>query len=92
LKLAKAKTDAAAPGAPTLAEVVGELRAIRQALNTQGAGALDREAAAAYIAVSTATLERLTAAGKLKSIRVSEGRVAWRRTALDAYLAALEGQ
>jgi hypothetical protein len=90
LKLAKAKPDASGHGAPTLAEVVGELRAIRQALTVQGAGALGREAAAAYIAVSTATLERLTAAGKLKSIHVSEGRVAWRRQGLDAYLDSLD--
>lgn len=49
---------------------------------------LNRENAAAYLGISTATLERLTAAGKLRSIRVSEGRVGWTRKALDAYLDA----
>jgi hypothetical protein len=40
--------------------------------------------------VSTATLDRLTSACKLRSIRVSDGRVGWTRKALDAYLAQLE--
>lgn len=74
------------------AEVLKELRAIRQALFAGTAAVLNREAAAAYIGLSTATLERLTSAGKLKSIKISDGRVGWTRKALDAYLAALEAK
>jgi excisionase family DNA binding protein len=74
----------------TMADVVFELRAIRAALAAHGAAVLNREGAAAYLGISTATLERLTSAGKLASVRVSEGRVGWLRKALDAYLDALE--
>ena len=83
----KTKTE---PEPASLAEVLAELRLIRQQLGTQAAAVLNREAAAVYIGVSTATLERLTAAAKLRTIRVSEGRVGWTRKGLDAYLAELE--
>lgn len=73
-----------------IADVLAELRAIRQALGAQTAAVLCREAAATYLGISTATLERLTSAGKVRSIRVSEGRVGWTRKALDAYLANLD--
>jgi predicted DNA-binding transcriptional regulator AlpA len=85
----KTKADPA-PNGEAFAEVLTELRAIRNALAAQGAAVLNREAAALYVGVSTATLDRLTSAGKLRSIRVSEGRVGWKRKALDAYLDALE--
>jgi excisionase family DNA binding protein len=71
-------------------QVLEELRAIRRALSAQTAAVLGRDEAAAYISVSTATLDRLTSAGKLRSVRVSEGRVGWTRKGLDAYLEAQE--
>jgi hypothetical protein len=87
--LRSTKSDAVPTGA-TLDDVLGELRAMRQAIGAQSAAVLNREGAATYLAISTATLDRLTSAGKLHSIRVSEGRVGWTRKALDAYLAAQE--
>ena len=78
----------------TVAIVTGAGHGIGRAeavtLAAHGAAVLNREAAARYLGISTATLERLTSAGKLRSIRVSEGRVGWTRKALDAYLAAQE--
>lgn len=74
---------------PSLAEVVSELRAIRHSLDSHGAAVLNREAAATYLGISTATLERLTSKGIIRSIKVSEGRVGWMRSTLDSYLAVL---
>ena len=85
----KTKSNPTASG-NNLGEVLSELRAIRQALAAQGAAVLAREAAAAYLTLSTATLERLTSKGKLRSVKISDGRVGWTRKALDAYLAAQE--
>jgi predicted site-specific integrase-resolvase len=58
-------------------------------LAAQSAGALPRDAAANFIGVSPATLDRLTSAGKIKSVRVSVGRICWRRVDLEKYLADL---
>jgi hypothetical protein len=70
--------------------VLDELRSIRRLLSSAAAGALNREAAANYLSISTATLDRLTGEGRpLQSVCVSQGRVAWRRVDLDAYLADL---
>jgi len=66
--------------------ILGELRLIRELLSEQSAAALGREAAARYLDVSTATLERLTSAGKVKSVMVSAGRRIWRRVDLERYL------
>ena len=65
------------------------LTEIRDLLAEQSAGALGRKAAARFLGISTSTLDRLTNAGKLKSVRVSEGRVAWLRSELQKYLDAL---
>lgn len=71
--------------------LMSELREIRRLLSANGAGALNRELAANYLSVSPATLDRLTAGGKLRSVQVSQGRVAWRRADLDGYLESLVG-
>jgi hypothetical protein len=73
----------------TLADVIRALRRVRDALAERSAAALGREAAAHYIGVSVATLDRLTSAGKIKSVRVSEARVCWRHIDLEKYLADL---
>ena len=66
--------------------ILAELRTIRAMLSDQSAAALGREAAARFLDVSTATLERLTSAGKVKSVMVSAGRRVWRRADLEKYL------
>ncbi len=57
----KTKTQ---PETGNLAEVLAELKLIRQQLGAQTAAVLNREAAGAYLGISVATLERLTSAGK----------------------------
>jgi excisionase family DNA binding protein len=66
--------------------VLDELRSIRELLSAQSAAALGRDAAARFLAVSVSTLDRLTSAGKVKSVMVSEGRRVWRRADLEKYL------
>lgn len=72
-----------------LSAVLKALTDIRNILGDQSAAALCRDAASRYLGISTATLDRLTSAGKLKSVRVSQGRVVWRRSDLDDYLNSL---
>lgn len=84
-----ARTISAAAKTVDLGDVVRELQALRAVLGEQSAGALGREAAANFLGISTATLDRLTSAGKIRSVRVSEGRVVWRRVDLEKYLAEL---
>jgi phage host-nuclease inhibitor protein Gam len=73
----------------TTDDLLRALRRIEARLSEQSAAALGRESAANFLGVSTATLDRLTNAGKVKSVRVSEGRVCWRRVDLEKYLAEL---
>jgi excisionase family DNA binding protein len=74
------------PATSSNAAILEELRTIRELLSAQSAAALGRDAAARYLDVSTATLERLTSAGKVKSVMVSAGRRIWRRCDLEKYL------
>ncbi|HZZ81933.1 MAG TPA: helix-turn-helix domain-containing protein [Gemmataceae bacterium] len=69
-----------------LADLIAELKQIKELLGEQSSAAFRRGAAARFLGVSPATLDRLTSAGKLRSVRVSEGRVVWRRADLQAYL------
>ena len=83
-------TASAADNQPaTTGDLLRALRRIEARLAEQSAAALGREPAASFIGVSAATLDRLTSAGKVKSVRVSEGRVCWRRVDLEKYLAEL---
>lgn len=75
---------------PSFKAILAELRSIRELMSVQAAAALGREAAARYLDVSTATLERLTSSGKVKSVMVSAGRRIWRRADLDKYLNDLD--
>ena len=59
----------------TLADLAQLLQGIESRLAEQSAAALGREGAAHYIGVSPSTLDRLTSAGKIKSVRVSAGRM-----------------
>jgi len=70
-------------------DLLQALRRIEARLFEQSAAALGRESAATFIGVSPATLDRLTSAKKIKSVRVSAGRVCWRRMDLEKYLADL---
>jgi excisionase family DNA binding protein len=72
-----------------LGDVLSALERIERLLAEQSSAALGRDAAARYLGVSVATLDRLTSAGKLKSVRVSVGRVVWRRIDLEKYLGDL---
>jgi excisionase family DNA binding protein len=74
------------PSAASSDAILDELRTIRELLSEQSAAALGREAAARYLQISKATLERLTSAGKVKSVMVSAGRRVWRRADLEKYL------
>ena len=74
--------DATAAG-NNMAEVLAELRAIRQVL--RGPAMFDREEAAAYLIISPATLDHLTDVGRLKAVEI-DGETRWLRDALDAYL------
>lgn len=50
---------------------------------------LGREQLAEALSISTATLDRLDAAGKLpKAVPLCRGRKLWRRTEVDSWLAA----
>lgn len=68
------------------AAMLQELRTIRELLSAQSAAALGREAAARFLDISAATLDRLTSAGKIQSVMVSAGRRVWRRADLEKYL------
>jgi hypothetical protein len=65
--------------------VLEELRKIRELLSMRTAAPFGRDAAARFLDVSVATLDRLTSAGKVKSVMVSEGRRVWRRVDLEKY-------
>jgi hypothetical protein len=74
------------PAALPADAILHELRTIRELLSAQSAAALGRDAAARFLDISTATLERLTSAGKVRSVLVSAGRRVWRRVDLEKYL------
>lgn len=74
-----------------LAGVLKSLQQIESLLAEQSAAALGRDAAARFIGVSPATLDRLASSNPaLRPVRVSIGRVVWRREDLCAFLAGLE--
>lgn len=51
---------------------------------------ISREAAAAYVSVSPGTFDKMIAEGRMpKARRLSEGRIAWDRFELDAYIERL---
>ena len=78
------------PDTPTNSEILETLRRIESLLAEQSAAALGRDAAARFIGVSVATLDRLASVNPaLRPVRVSQGRVVWLRSALEAYLKSL---
>ena len=74
-----------------LGDLLDALKRIEALLAERSAAVLRREAAARFIGVSTATLDRLASRNPaLRPVRVSQGRVVWRRADLQAFLDALE--
>lgn len=70
----------------TIADVVHELRRLRRAIAGSQAELLSAPQAAAMLGLSTATLYRLVASGKLPpGIRVGGGR-RWKRTDLTEWI------
>ena len=54
---------------------------------------VDRRGLAGLLSVSVATLSRMASGGKLpREIRVSAGRIAWRRSTIEAWIGASEKQ
>jgi predicted DNA-binding transcriptional regulator AlpA len=84
-------TLSSSPAVPTPDLLLEELREIKLLLAAQSAAVLNRAAAARFIGVSPATLDRLASANPaLRPVRVSQGRVVWRREDLQAFLDGLE--
>lgn len=74
-----------------LGDVVAALGRIEELLAEESSAVLCRAAAARFIGVSPATLDRLASANPaLRPVRVSVGRVVWRRADLRSFLEALE--
>lgn len=76
-----------------LAAVVRELRAIRDLLECQAAELLDADAVAQLLGISTATLYRLRATGRIPppvKLGTGPGLVRWRRADLMKHLAELK--
>jgi predicted DNA-binding transcriptional regulator AlpA len=63
-------------------EMLAELKAIRAALEAGHSELLDRDAVAALLGVSTATIDRMRAAGDLPEPVSLRGAVRWRRREL----------
>lgn len=71
-------------------DVLAALKRIEALLAEQSAEVFCRDAAARFIGVSPATLDRLASANPaLRPVRVSVGRVVWRRNDLRAFLDGL---
>ena len=74
-----------------LAAVIQELRAIRQAVVAEQAQLPDRQAAAAMLGVSTATLDRLRSAGTIPApVEIPQtGMLRYRRVDLEKFVGEL---
>ena len=71
------------------AEVVAlteEIKGLRKQLRAYSRGTLTRNEAATYLGISVRTLHDLRTQGKIKAVRLSPGRHAFRRGELDRYL------
>lgn len=74
-----------------LCDLLAELKQIKELLAVQSSEVFCREAAARFIGVSVATLDRLASSNPaLRPVRVSQGRIVWRREDLRAFLLGLE--
>lgn len=74
-------------------DLLAALKRIEALLAEQSAEVFCRDSAARFIGVSPATLDRLASANPaLRPVRVSVGRVVWRRADLRAFLDGLKSQ
>lgn len=66
--------------------------ALKPRLRVAGVTLMTADEAAARLSITRRSLERLMAAGRIRPVRPTPGRIAFTEREVDAYIASLEGR